>query len=240
MRFLREIVANNVFLYKLWFYGVRLHKGGQVRLPSFEDDFYFDGYPRSGNTFFGGLLKRVFPNRLFASHLHVIAGIKIALKLKLPVFVIIRKPKGAVLSNLYRILQNGKKSPDHALIERLLRSYCNYYLFVKKHIDNIYIINFDSSIHNELLMVRQVAKALRFKVESDDFLAESLASFQTIMEKKEEQKRTQVSSLPNPYRTKFKKEYEPKVLQISPLYDKAEVIYNELLKSENHIPRRES
>ncbi len=121
---LRQFTSSNRFLYVIWFYSVRKRKGDSTRLPSSSDDFYLDGYPRSGNTFFAGLLRNVYPSKVFANHLHVISGLKIALKLELPVFVIIRDPKDAVVSNLYRkIMDNKKLSLNQDLIESLLISY---------------------------------------------------------------------------------------------------------------------
>lgn len=224
---LRQVVSSNVFLYKVWFYLVRKHRGDPVRLPSINDDFYFDGYPRSGNTFLKGLIEKLYPEKKFASHLHSISGIKIALDLNLPVFVLIRKPKDAVVSYLFRKIIITNSSSTEVLIERLLISYRNYYKFVKEHSNYISILEFESAINNETLLLKAVAEIVGFKKGSDAFLQENLKNHKVLMKKKEKQKDSYASSLPNEERAEFKSEYQKKILNSS-IYRSAEDIYKEL------------
>jgi len=218
----------NVFLYKIWFFCIREYRGDYVRLPCVDDHFYFDGYPRSGNTFFANLVGKVYPDKRFAHHLHVISGLKIALNFGLPTFVIIREPKDSVASNLYRIVvENKRKTPNPKRIERLLISYYNYYSFVKEHIDDINVVRFDLCVNNELLLIHLIAETVGFEVRSDNSLKETLNDYRAMMKKTEAQKDTQASSLPNNQRMNFKKEYLSNVLN-SPSYSMAEDLYNEI------------
>lgn len=226
----RKMVSENVFFYKLWFYSVRKYQGDYVRLPTADDDFYFDGYPRSGNTYFAGFVKEVYSCKNFASHLHSLSGLKIALKLNLPIFVIIRKPKDAIVSNLYRkVIDNNSNTPYYKKIERLIGSYIKYYLFVRKHIEHINIVNFDLCVNNGLLLIHQIAQTTGFESKPDSLLRESLGNFQKKMKNKETQKDSKISSLPNIHRVNFKEEYLKKVLN-SPSYGRAQKLYNELIK----------
>ncbi|PAU94030.1 hypothetical protein CK503_10220 [Aliifodinibius salipaludis] len=224
----KHLVSSNVLLYKIWFHSVRKWRGDYVRLPTKNDDFYFDGYPRSGNTFFAALFSKVYLNKSFASHLHVISGLKIALILKLPIFVMVRRPEDAIISNLYRKVVGNDVSPDRDLFEMLLVSYYNYYLFVKKNIRKINVIRFETSIENEVLLTKKIAEELGFEVQLDDSLTEMLSDYKEMMQKKEAQKESHASSLPNENRARFKTEYLNKVLN-SPSYSMAETIYNELI-----------
>ena len=226
----KKIVSRNVFLYKLWFYSVRKYRGDYSELPSVNDKLYIDGYPRSGTTFFSGLVRRVYPNKTFSNHLHVISGLKIALRFKLPIFVILREPKDAIISNLYRnIRDNKRKKPTHKLIEALVISYYNYYLFVSNQIDNINLFVFRKCIKNELLLVQRIAEIADFNKQPNSSLRKLLDDYYTNMRQKEASKDPQSSSLPNSQREKFKKEYLTKVIN-SPSYNMVEKIYTELVE----------
>ena len=50
---IKKIIKSDIFLYKLWLYVQRKGRGHllKFRLQKNGDDFYIDGYPRSGNTF---------------------------------------------------------------------------------------------------------------------------------------------------------------------------------------------
>ncbi len=84
---LRKIIRSNPFLYKIWFKNVRNSK---TNLPKENDLFFFTGFPRSGNTYLTNLMKLIFPSLNFSHLLHTIASIKLAMNIKIPVFVIVR------------------------------------------------------------------------------------------------------------------------------------------------------
>ena len=99
---LRTIVSRNVILYKIYFFLIRSRIGNKVYLPNSSDDLYVDGFPRSGNTYLVGMINNVFKKelKLGSHHLHSIAGLKMAIKFKLKIFVLVREPTQAITSFL--------------------------------------------------------------------------------------------------------------------------------------------
>lgn len=96
---IKSVVKSSPVLYKLWFLRNKGTLRSNVRLSKIKDHYYFDGYPRSGNTYFHGLFKCLYPYLNGASHLHCTAGIKIACRFRVPkIIIIVRKPEDAILS----------------------------------------------------------------------------------------------------------------------------------------------
>lgn len=144
--------------------------------------------------------------------------------------MILREPKDAIVSNLYRnITDNKRKKPTHKLIEGLVVSYYNYYLFVSNQIDNINLFVFGKCIKNELLLVQRIAEIADFDKLPNSSLSKLLHDYYTNMRKQEASKDPQSSSLPNSQREKFKKKYLTKVVN-SPSYNMVEEIYTELVE----------
>ena len=118
-RIIQSVVSSRVLLYVIWFYMIRIRKGSKVKLPDKSDDLYFDGYPRSGNTYFSGLMERLYPDIQYSSHLHAIAGIKIAFRRKIPVFILIRYPVDAIISNVFRISRAKGLDVNQKLVDEM-------------------------------------------------------------------------------------------------------------------------
>ena len=99
----KKSLLNISFIYKIWFYTYLNQKNKNLRLPKNKDPLYFDGYPRSGNTYTFGLIYRVYPSLhcKVSHHLHSIIVLKIAIKKDIKSIVIIRNPKDAIISYLY-------------------------------------------------------------------------------------------------------------------------------------------
>lgn len=102
MRFnwVRSIFKQIPILYRIAFrFYLSSRFGGDGRLPRKEDDFYFDGYAKSGNSSLSSFLRSVSTRDLvFSSHLHSVAPLKIALQFKLPSVVIYRDPYNSIAS----------------------------------------------------------------------------------------------------------------------------------------------
>lgn len=228
-RTIRNVVSNNRLLYKMWFYTYRIRKGDPVRLPTKNDDYYLDGYPRSGNTFISGLLKRVFPDKKFASHLHVPATLRMAVLNKLPTFIMLRSPDDAVISNLYRKISVKDLSPTSENMDMLLSQYILYYTTVLEFIEQVHIIDFSIFIKDNKIILKNISDIINCDIGSDKKIDEEIASFKKLMKEKEKVKKKHAGSLPNTHRIEFKEEYLGK-LRSRPSFRKAENLYQDLIQ----------
>lgn len=219
---LKNIFKNNPQLYKLWFYSIRIRTGDKVRLPEDDDDLYIDGYPRSGNTYLCGLLGFTHKEISYASHLHVTASIKMALKKNIPIFILMRSPEDAVVSNMYNKVQKKKLLPSQKLADELLIQYINYYSFVEKNTDNLSVILFESAIGNKAGFLKKITN--RIGHSNSGNYQKIIESFDRRMKEKEKVKITATSALPNDKRKEFKKS-NIHLVTGSKFYKKADQIY---------------
>src|SRR6056297_2644722 len=219
---LKNRFKSNTYLYRLWFYAIRSRTGDKVRLPEKSDHLFLDGYPRSGNTYLSGLLRFAHRDLRFASHLHVTASIKMALEKDVPVFVLMRSPEDAVVSNLYNIVQKKKLVPGKKLADEMLIQYINYYSIVEKNLNKLSVILFESAIDNKTGFLEIVTK----KIDPSNSVnfQEIIQSFDQRMKEKEKVKITATSALPNEKRKEFKKSNIHLVIG-SKFYKKAVRIY---------------
>ena len=219
----KQFLANQI-LYKLWFDYRRSKSGDKVALPKSGDRLYFDGYPRSGNTYVAGLMKFIFPDAIQSSHLHAIAPLKIALKNKVPVLIIFRDPENSVASNHFR-KTDGKQINMKLLNEQLLE-YIDYYKFVLHNKKKIQIINFEQVIGNPANFLNGINKIVGF-TENETITEQNVASYDSFMKDREKQKKAVNGSLPNDQRNAYK-ESVIQSLQKNPNYPKAKEIYHKL------------
>lgn len=198
-----------------------------VRLPRRDDDYYFDGYPRSGNTFFRGLLKEALPNLNGASHLHTIAGIKLSLSKQIKSIIIIRNPKDAVLSNVFTKI-NRERNPLQINVEDAindeLHEWMQYYQFALNKQDKVYIIIFEYIVNDKRVFLHQIEDILSHEIANK---GNALERFNKKMRDGEANKEVAYSSLPNETRKVFKKRYEA-IIESDPLYSIAFELYNSL------------
>lgn len=89
---IKKIVRQQPMLYKIWFVSYRQNRGTTIDFFSKKTRLLIDGYPRSGNTYFVFLVKKLFPEVHFVHHFHAIAPIKIALSKNIPVVILLRDP----------------------------------------------------------------------------------------------------------------------------------------------------
>lgn len=141
--------------YRAW---ALLHR---KKLPQRGDALYLDGYPRSGNTYFTALIRRLDSRIAFADHLHCVAPIKIALKAGVPTFILVRTPEDTVLSHMVHLEQFGRKSKRinanprrHA--ERLLDNWIRYYWFVDRHRKQLKVILSDRAFKKPIREVERM------------------------------------------------------------------------------------
>lgn len=214
-------------LYRAWFILNRNRLDSTVRLPNKSDHYFFDGYPRSGNTFFRGLLKYALPDLQGASHLHIIAGVKIALRRSLKTLIIIRNPKDAILSNAYTKIhrnRNPVQSEVNKVIEGEINEWIDYYHFVLMKYDVVMPIIFERVINNESAFLNRLEVVFGKDIRDKEKVIEH---FKERMRLGESKKEIAYSSLPNKQRVEFKKKFAPQVEQ-NCRYAEALELYNSI------------
>lgn len=226
------LVKSNVILYRIWFYynKHRLNDGNK-RLPSVNDDYYFDGYPRSGNTYTYNLIKFLFPNLKSTSHFHTVAGLKIAINYKKRSFVIIRNPQDAVISLLFTKKNRNQKPLAlniKKLINELLAEWLNYYSFVYENLPKLTIIEFENAINKPDEVMKIISNKFNRRFEIPDELEFKIKEYNILMKQKENSKEVSYSSLPNNDRDLFKTRNR-KLIKTSSLYPLAEGLYKKII-----------
>jgi hypothetical protein len=119
----------------------------KVRLPRPGDDFYMDGYPRSGNTFCLAYTRVALPSARYAHHLHNLAPLKLALSHNIPCVVLLRNPKDCIPS--HAILKSHYKSgftKDPDKLKVLIDNYITYYQFVYENRQRVKLLPFEAVI----------------------------------------------------------------------------------------------
>jgi hypothetical protein len=203
--------------------------GSKVTLPEIKDDLYFDGYPRSGNTYFIGLIKRMYPDIKYSSHLHTISGIKIAFKRNISVVIIIRNPEDAIVSNMFRVINSKGKKANQELADDLTRRYIDYYSFVLTNRKRLRVLNFNELIEKEQILMNILSETIGVKKYTDESFELLLKENDEIMKNMEKNKDDNVSSMPNKRRKAFKRE-NLELVQFSKHYSEANLIYNKLTR----------
>jgi len=156
--------------------------------------------------FFAVLIRRLFPGIKFSSHLHTTAGIKIADKCKVPVFILIRNPADAIVSNLFRKTSGKMLYVNQSIVDDLTFRYTNYYNYVMKNISQLNILHFDELIHNEQVLMQALTDTLGLKKHSKNSFKEILKETKEWMRELEKKQDDRVSSFENETRKIFKQE----------------------------------
>jgi hypothetical protein len=227
MRYIiQKLVRTNRVIYTLWYKLWRSKTGDRVVLPKPGDRLYFDGYPRSGNTYLAGMIHYFFPDTIGSSHLHAIAPLKIALKNKVPCLIIIRNPRDCVASNHFR--KTNGKFVNQDLLNAQLLEYVDYYEFVLKKINNLALVNFEDVISNPRGVLNKLNKQLQLNtgIEIDE---NQIREYDTFMMMKEKEKKAVSSSLPNEKRKTYKSKIV-NLIESNPNYPRALKIYETLIQ----------
>jgi hypothetical protein len=224
---LKSIIKSSPSLYKLWFIIIR-STSSNLRLPKKTDHYYLDGYPRSGNTYLRGLLNYIVPEKRGAHHLHVIAGIKLAKARKIsPIIILIRNPKDAILSNLYRKVFHtdnpNKTVDDRGLLSELIDDWITYYSFVAKS-QNIDLIDFAVITEKTDKTIRNILVSLKC---SNLDVEKSIEEYTSLIKLNEKNKEVAAGSLPNKSRDEFKDAYS-NIIEEFPSFDDAVKLYKKL------------
>lgn len=138
--------------YNVYFHLIRKRKGLTPDYFSSDTDYFFDGYPRSGNTYFLHFLRKLYPDKKAVHHLHQVAPIKIAIKKEIPVFILIRDPKDSISSYYLKYYSMRDKELPHIIdgqqLEKMTKYYNRYYNYVWKSAHLLHIVDFTDLINN--------------------------------------------------------------------------------------------
>lgn len=148
--YLRNLFRSQPFLFKLWFKIYRSKRGLKIKWFDEDSKIYFDGYPRSGNTFLAHLMRAIYDDKKIIHHFHTVAPLKIALKREIRSIIIIRDPKEALSSN-YLKKYELKKLPETVnlrLLQMMINDYIIYYTFIYGNLNKIHLVQFEKLINS--------------------------------------------------------------------------------------------
>ena len=222
-----EVVRRKIMcdptLYKIWFHSIG-NNNKKRYLPLSTDQFFVDGYPRSGNTFTKGLINWVNPSLIGNYHFHTLAPLKMALDYKIKVLILFRDPvecvSSLVLMSDSKFIGNEKELSKR--VNRRLKDYIEYYQFVYSRLEKIHLLPFD------VIITEQICYALTsfFNV---NFSKSELIDFKKINQDAQLGKPSQFSMLPNKYKEVMKNKVK-KLIYESPYFNDLGIY--ELLRSE--------
>jgi len=172
----RQFIKSFIFLYK---FQLKLRNSvfevSSTSLVNSETEICIEGYPRSANTFIFHLLKILKPSVLVGGHSHTIANIKLALKKKVPVFVLIRNPIDAISSQVLRsnIVKNKSEKKN---IEYAIEDYKSFYNYILKNRDKVKLLHFDDVLNNldNILRIIEMNSTLKFSDLDKNFILEAV------------------------------------------------------------------
>ncbi|MCB0540140.1 MAG: hypothetical protein KDE33_21670 [Bacteroidetes bacterium] len=212
-------------------------KGNKIRINWFSNgtQLYYDGFPRSGNTYLQHLVNQVWPHLKAVHHLHTIAPIKIALSHEIPVFILWRAPGDTIASNYLKWhVVRGIEIPAASLLAlnlRLLHSfleeYIDYYSFILHNKDKLHLIHFKSLIYESEETLIRINNILPIDLKVDiTTINKNVKNAKKISFGAKE---TYGASLPNESKDKAKLLIIKK-LRTMPSFDKAQKLYLDAFK----------
>lgn len=221
---------SNPILYWLWFSFSKKRFDSNVRLPRKSDDFYFDGFPRSGNTYLSGLLNHIYPELKFASHLHCIAGIKMALLLNLPIVVVFRNPKDSVSSLILSKYKDKELNVKTEIVVEKLLYYLEYTKFINSNSNNLFMIHLDQFLEDEQIYFNKISGYIGKKppVNFTDLKIDFMQKIQKLENNKLLKSNSKSGTLPNKQREILKKEIQAMFIKLD-LYEECVIQYNHIL-----------
>ena len=116
-----------------------------------------EGFPRSGNTFLFAIACQLIDPEKVAHHLHHCAQIAEALRLKVPVFFIVRNPSDAIASYVIR---------EEIPIERAIDQYLSLYHFIEQNSQHIHILSFETLRTDVNAVIRQLIDHMNIPTET--------------------------------------------------------------------------
>jgi len=216
-------ICRSPALYKSYlFVSGRLQK---ANYPNEAHAFYLAGFQRSGNSYARRLLANVFPSLSFSSHIHKVAAYKSAIRLHIPVIVLVRDPANAISSSIVQQIAKGRsKTRAYACIYE----YIDYYTCLLAYLDRVSVVDFESLSEQHVFIdvVRAVVPYLP-KVSDQRVLEASQQVIDSI-------KQHDASPLVYAWRSDEKEKLKQEVmshLDGLPQFEEAKEIYLKVLKS---------
>lgn len=225
---LRRIFSDNPGFYRIYYHLIRKNRGIRPSFFTSETNIYYDGYPRSGNTFLNQLIIHVFPDLNAVHHLHKVAPIKIALNKDIPAFILIRNPDDAISSNYLKHYAQGGVLPEDLnvdLLDKMVDDYYYYYKFVHNNRRLIHVIEFKELIGNPLKIITMIADQMNIDGGDESLINEKVRQATSTYSGA---KTKYGSSKPNIHKEQEKDKIKKKLPLITN-YQEVREIYNEVI-----------
>lgn len=230
---IRRHVKANPTAYRAW-NAIRERKQGRAfPLPERGDDFYVDGFPRSGNTYVTSGVKSIWPRVKFSNHFHAIAPLKLSLRHGIPTLVLMRKPQQAIASYMVHVSSPRSRSSKQGLSEDrlcalLLTEWIEYYSFVERYSRNLSLLTSEFLFREPLAVFRHISRTGEMNT-PDAQLDSAWKRFHQNFELNDQTKGQGSTSFPDPERDQ-RKAWLIQVVRRSPQLGVCEEIHKSLEK----------
>ncbi|MHA1973663.1 MAG: hypothetical protein ACTSW1_11750 [Candidatus Hodarchaeales archaeon] len=185
-------------------------------------DVCIDGFPRSANSFAVNLVRVAKPDLKIIHHVHSPVIIRKSLSDDIPIFILIREPKDAVVSEYIR----SKFSREKQNVNKIIKRYSDYYEYVAKFIEDVFIISFVTVTQSPTKYLQFIFKELNIPIEFN--LTNIVNKTKSIGRSTVTKKNIYTTSMPTRERDIYKKDIRKKISNHND-FSKAEKIYQELI-----------
>lgn len=228
---LKRLIKDHPQLFYLWYHLYRKWRGVKIDYFDSQTELYFDGFPRSGNTFALHLISKIWPDMHIVHHFHAIAAVKIALANNIPTFILLRDPLNAISSWYLKELsmQNRSFKPseiNHQFLKSLVIDYYHYYKWISNNLIGISIIKFEALINEPASVMLDINNSLNGDFEQDN--SKVLMMAEKLKDDKFGAKVAMGSSLPNEEKEKAKRLIQEEILKMKE-FSNARKIHEEIL-----------
>lgn len=136
---------------------LRLKGLSDREFPGPDTELHLTGFPRSGNTYCTALARVLFPQLEICSHIHAVASLKMALAMRVPIIVLLRRPSEAISSMAVKFGVGGSET---GWLRCAAREYEEYYRFVEDNLSRIQVLPFEHGVEQPSRLVRAVRMAV--------------------------------------------------------------------------------
>jgi hypothetical protein len=134
---------------KIYYFLYSLKPNKYENLTNQSTELVIEGFPRSANSFTVAILRRLQPKKVnIAHHHHVPAQIIKAINLQIPILVLIRSPKDAVIS--FKIYDSSIS------IAQALRTYISFYQEILNYKDKYVVGLFEEVISDYTSIINKI------------------------------------------------------------------------------------